>query len=211
VRAEENNLSVSLPVFKSTSSDGIDHIKYLMYQKKTYDAPQNGQELVYETVMASKQFIPDNIPFPYGLSGVNNAQDDIRLSSGGLNCSDLDTFLVLDFLHSNETIYAFYERLPLVGLIGEDLSECTRPLVTQFLSPAKKPGSYTKLAIAYNYKKNYVRWIVNEVEVFRVNKLGYPIDRKYSILDHRGVPELVRPKAMTFGFGIFTLMDMYNS
>jgi hypothetical protein len=77
-------------------------------------------------------------------------------------------------------------------------------------------NDFAKVAIGYNKECNYVRYLINDEEKFRVNRLGLPIERKYRILEHNIPGELpanaplVRPCSLAFGFGTFSLMDMYN-
>ena len=52
-----------------------------------------------------------------------------------------------------------------------------------------------------------VRWFVNGKECFRVDRIGYRIDRQYMTLDHGGDEVLVDPKQLDFGMGLFTLLD----
>jgi hypothetical protein len=52
-----------------------------------------------------------------------------------------------------------------------------------------------------------VRWLVNGKERFRVDRIGRRIDEEFLTLDHGGDEEVVEPKQLDFGMGLFTLLD----
>lgn len=115
------------------------------------------------------------------LIGVNNVNSDIRLAAGAFNCIDPETLMGFDFIISNEDIYAFYERLPFNrtewGGTGPNYIAFSHVIPVAKRNTADPGNDFVKLAIAYNYKDNYVRWLVNDQEVLRVNLLGYPLKR----------------------------------
>lgn len=180
---------------------------------------------MYESILSAQQTFPINIPTVIqaaagSVIGVNNINSDIRLAAAGLNIIDPETLLVFDFLISNEDIYAVYERLPFQrtewGGSGPNYISFTNVIPVAKRNVTDPGNDFAKLAIGYNYKENYVRWLVNDIEVFKINRLGYPIDRKYRILENNAVGQisaparLLRPKQLQFGFGTFSFMDMYN-
>ena len=225
VTAQCELLTINSTPFKFTDPSGLDHVKFLVYQKSPYNAPKKGAEIVYEGVISVEQTglgsIPQVLQAVNGsLVGVNNVNSDIRLAAGAFNCIDPETLMVFDFLISNEDIYAFYERLPFnrteFGGPGPNYIAYSHAIPVAKRNVSNPGNDFVKLAIAYNYKENYVRWIVNDMEVFRVNRIGYPLERKYRILEHNTVgqisapAQLIRPKQLQYGFGTFSLMDMYN-
>lgn len=224
VSASFQSLIINSTPFTFTTNNGNDHVKFLVYQAP-YNAPKRGVEIVYEGILSVQQTGLENIPSSIqatggSLIGVNNVNSDIRLAAGGFNCLDPENLIVFDFLISNEDIYAFYERLPFNrtewGGTGPNYIAFSHGIPVAKRNTADPGNDFVKLAIAYNYQDNYVRWIVNDIEVFKVNRLGYPLERKYRMLEHNtpGVisapAQLVRPKQLQFGFGTFSLMDMYN-
>jgi hypothetical protein len=226
VTAGCQSLTINSSPFTYTNSTGLDHVKYLVYQKYLYNAPKNGAEIIYEGIVSIQQTGVSKIPKELqaqiigGIKGVNNVNSDIRLASAGINCLDPDTLMVFDFFLSNEDIYAFYERLPFGrtewGGPGPNYIGFSHAVPIAKRNTADPGSDFVKLAIAYNYKENYVRWLVNDIEMFRVNRIGYPIERKYRILEHNTIGQisapasLIRPKQLQYGFGTFSLMDMYN-
>lgn len=210
VTARTNLLKVSSSPYTTTSPDVFDHLKYLVYQSEPYIAPDNNLELCYESVMNGQQTFPETIPFPYSLTGVNNARNDPRLCCSALAAVDLVSLVVADIIFTNEGIFAIYERLPFNRPPWNPQGHEYQAF-THIIPLAKRTtGDYTKVMIAYNKTQGYIRWLINGQEKFRVNKLGYPIERQYRVLDHGGTPELVRPNQFSMGFGNFSLMDMYN-
>jgi Family of unknown function (DUF6081) len=52
-----------------------------------------------------------------------------------------------------------------------------------------------------------VRWLVDDAEVARVNKIGIPSPDTTTIIDHGGTPEVVSPRQLNCGMAMFTLLD----
>ena len=224
VTISPNSLTISSSPFTYTNPTGVDHVKYLVYQP-AYETPSNGIELVYEGIISVQQTGLNNLPSDItgalgGITGVNNVNSDIRLASAAFNILDPDNLMVFDFFLSNEDIYAFYERLPFnrtdFGGPGPNYTAFSHAIPVGKRNVADPGNDFVKLAIAYNYKDNMVRWIINDIEVFRVNRIGLPIERKYRIIEHNIVGQvqspatLIRSKRLQPGFGTFSLMDGYN-
>lgn len=224
VNIQSGDLTVNSTPFTYTNANGLDHFKYLVYQEP-YNVPVNNIEIVYEAVLSGQQTGLNDLPDVLkavngGLTGVNNVNSDIRLASVALNVLDPETFLTCDFILSNEDIYAFYGLLPFgrteFGGTGPNYTAFSHAIPVGKRNVADPLNDFVKLAIAYNYTENYFRWLINDIEVFRVNRLGFPIERKYRILEHNvagqlpAPSKLLRPKQLQFGFGTFSLMDMYN-
>ena len=62
----------------------------------------------------------------------------------------------------------------------------------------------------YSYRNNSMTWIIDGVEKYVYSGFGIPLARENRILDHGGPDVLVRPAKWSFGFGLFTLLDMHN-
>ncbi len=98
---------------------GLDHVKWLVYANHLastgypgFDAALN-HEFACEAWVRARTFGTDGHPFG---GAVDRPNDDLRLSAVGMNTIDFESFMVFDFLITNETIYAIYERLPFGGL-----------------------------------------------------------------------------------------------
>lgn len=191
---------------------GLDHVKYLVYQTTPFDLPDDGSEIVY-SVTAAGQINPGTVPASIA-DGVTNAGDDIRLAGCAINCIDYETWMVYDFFLSNETIYAFYERLPFgkpsFGGSGPDYHAYSHAIPIAKRNKEDPLNQYNELSIAINRKNSIVRWLVDGEEKFRIKDIGLPIEREYRILDHDGPSLPAEPEFANFGFGTFTLLDMNN-
>lgn len=210
--ASKYNLNIK-SIFTKWSSDGLDHVKYYALSNEYYVAPRDGKELAMETVITGNQILPSTLPFPYAepgsAAGVSDAQSDPRICAASFNTIDEETFTVADFFVTNNQVYALYERLPFgrgVGGLPEDYMGFTHlvPVAT------RNPEDNLKITICYNYRANYIRWLVNDQEVLRVNRIGYPIGKEVRVIEHAGTPYLARPRGFKVGFGAFSLLDAYN-
>src|SRR3989338_2836889 len=225
VTSQCGDLIVRSPPFTFTNPTSLDHVKYLVTFRDAFNAPRSGAELVYEVVAAAQQTgltgIPGILVAPAGsLSGVSNVNTDCRLACAAFNLVDIETNLVFDFLLTNEDIYAVYERLPFLrtecGGPGPNYDAFTHIIPIGKRNVIDPLNDFTKLALAYNYHENYVRWIVNDQEVYRINRIGLPLERKYRVTELTTVgqlpaaAQLIRPKQFQPGFGNFSLMDFYN-
>jgi hypothetical protein len=191
---------------------GLDHVKWLVYMNHLssnlvpgFDAVE-GQELVCETWMSAQTYGTENHPFG---NAVVNANDDLRLAGVAMNTIDFETFMVFDFFLTNEHIYAFYERLP----FGRDvaLNNTDSYAAFSYMIPVaeRSPREWHHLEIAYDRSAGTVRWLVDDVEVFRVDEIGYRINPQYLTIDHGGIEEIVSMNQLNCGMGMFTLLDGY--
>lgn len=139
---------------------------------------------------------------PFG-GAVANAQDDTRLAAVAMNAVDFESFMVFDFLLTNERVYALYERLP----FGRSEANNYASFTFQIPVAARAPGDDHNLKVAYDRTAGTVRWLIGEEEVFRVDQIGRLIDRQYMLLDRGGVEEVVSPRQLNCGMGTFTLID----
>ncbi|HYO53603.1 DUF6081 family protein [Archangium sp.] len=187
----------------------LDHVKWLVYMNHTastgypgFDAVP-GQELACETWIGGRTYGTTAHPFPG--NAINDAEDDLRLASFAQNTVDAETGMVFDFFFSNKQVYAFYERLPFAR------TPENRYAAFSFAIPvaSRNPDSVHNVKIAYNRTTGVVRWVLDGREVFRVNRLGRLIDRKYLSIDHGGVEQDVEMRQLNCGMGMFTLLDGY--
>lgn len=187
---------------------GLDHVKWLAFMNHQassgypgFDAAE-GQELTCETTLSGQSFGTSGHPFG---KAVKNPNDDLRLGAVAMNTIDFDTFMVFDFFLTNERIYAFYERLPFAR------ERYGNYAAFSFEIPVakRKPNDTHNLKIAYDKAAGTVRWLVDDVEVYRVSNIGHLIDRRLMTLDHGGTEETVIPNQLDCGMGMFTLLDGY--
>lgn len=74
---------------------------------------------------------------------------------------------------------------------------------------------YIKVSIAYNYECNYVRWSINDVEIYRLNRIGFPLERNTRQVDYgahnvHSKYHLYRMKSVSPMFGTMSIMNGYN-
>lgn len=214
ITSSTGNLIIASVPYTKTYPAYLDHIKALITLKRTFKAPKEG-ELIVESEIGAQQSFSSGIPpqiqaAPGSLSGVTNAKVDLRICSASLTLIDNENFMVYDCAFTDNMIYAYYERAPFGrpeygGSLGNySAFSSAIPIGT------RKADDITKVQIAYNRHKNYVRWILNGVEVLKINRLGYPPQAQYVGLNLGGIPQIVESKNMTVGFGTFSGMDFYN-
>ena len=225
VTVAPNNVTINSSPFTFTSPFIIDDFKYAVISKNYYNAPLQG-ELVFETIMSSQQTGLEGLPdylkaIDGGVTGVNDVNSDFRLSCGIFALFDLkSTWLTLAFTVTNEDVYIDYgvtdAGKPEWGGTDPDYNAFANIIPVAKRNVADPLNDYTKLAIAYNYGENYIRYLVNDIEVYRVNRLGYPLERKYAGINYNNPGQLnppskmVRPTELTFVFGNTSGMSYYN-
>jgi hypothetical protein len=73
---------------------------------------------------------------------------------------------------------------------------------------ARQPGNEHHLAIAIDGRAGAVRWLINNREVYRVDRVGYRLPpREHMTLDHGGIEVQVFPRQIACGMGMFTILD----
>jgi len=187
---------------------GIDHVKWLYYINRSnpatgqpgFAAPIDGRELVCAARVSGRSH--GTAAHPFG-QAVADPDDDLRLAAPAMNAIDFDTFMVFDFLLTNERVYAFYEHLP----FGRDAHGDYAAFSYGIPVASRAPGDFHDLAIAYNKAAGTVRWLVDGKEVFRVARIGHRIERQYMVLDHGGADMTFSPNQLDCGMGMFTLLD----
>ncbi|MBT2423719.1 hypothetical protein J7F01_16975 [Streptomyces sp. ISL-22] len=182
-----------------------DHLKFFALARHTskagilgFDA-EPGRVLTIDVTMSARTFGTEQHPFG---AAVANPRTDLRLAAGAMNTADPETLMVFDFFVTNGFIYAFYERLPRPGAdyaaFSYALPVARRATVDQV----------NNLAVAYDRSAGTVEWKLDGRTVLSVDRIGYkPADRKHLILDLGGREELVQPRQLAGGFGMFTLLD----
>jgi len=215
--------------FKSYDSDDDDHghghrrrhDKHRKPHKKDDDEDdEEGEcepELLYEAKVKCEVSGATRHPYPNAL--VPTPDEDPRLAACAINSIAFQEFndgigkgawLVADFFMTNNLLFALYERLPFgKPSFGGDLNEYHAG--THFIPVAyRTPDEWHKLGIAFNHQLGIIRWLINDVEVYRVTRVGFPLPLCDRALDHGGQPEEVFPQHLSFGFGTFTLLDAHH-
>jgi len=177
--------------FTLTRRDAHDNVKALIYSTAEF-APGERGLLTVEADMRVDTFGTDRNPH-----GV--ARGDVRLGCGALNTIDLQTFMVFDFLVSNDRIVPLYERLP----FGQS-SENPYPAFTELIPIATptSPGQWHRYTIRYDRANDTVAWGVDGVTVAERGSVGAP----------PGEPgPVVKVDSIKIGGGLFTMYgDLIN-
>jgi hypothetical protein len=206
------NPTTGAPAFAYTTgkeSDGgdggLDHVKwYALANHRAssgvmgFDADP-GTVLTFDSTFSARTYGTDRHPFG---DAVANPRVDLRLASGAMTTIDQESNMVFDFFVTNGWIYAFYERLPTPGADHVAFSYAL-PVERRF-----HPGQVNDLAISYDRSAGTVVWKVDGREVYKVDRIGFrPKDRTHLIIDLGGREELVAPRQLAPGFGMFVLLD----
>ncbi|MBF6328250.1 DUF6081 family protein [Nocardia transvalensis] len=186
----------------------LDHVKWLAFMNHTatsgyqgFDAV-DGEELACETKKLSGRTF-GTAAHPFG-AHVADPDDDLRLASVGMPVLDPETSMIFDFFVTNKRVYAFYERVP-----------DSRPRLGNYAAftyaiPVgdTKPGAPHDFRIAYTPAQHTVRWILDGREVFRVDRIGELLPTRDNLmLDNGGEPTIVKPRQLSCGIGLFTILD----
>lgn len=200
----------SLSLAQNKDNGGIpgalDHIKWVTYMNHTAYSGHKGFDVVsnktleFEAIMGGKSFGTHNHPFG---EAVEDPESDLRLGAAVMLCADPESMMVFDMFVTNNTIYAFYERLP----YGRRALGNYAAFSYQIPVASRKIDDIHNLKISYNKESNIVKWFVDGKEVFKVENVGMRIDRKYMTLDLGGEEEVVSVNQLNAGLGLFTLLD----
>lgn len=186
----------------------LDHVKWLAFMNHTassgmpgFDAVP-GQTLSCDVVMGGQTSGTRFHPFG---GHVIDPDDDLRLASLAQVAIDFESYMVFDFFITNRRIYAYYERLP----FGRTATHNYAAFAFAIPVANRRPGDMHRLRIAYDRSASVTRWLVDGVEVYRVDRIGRLIDRTHMTIDLGGTEEDVTPRQLDCGMGTFTLLDAH--
>lgn len=217
---EAPGILVTAESFTQTNTSGLDHVKWLAYHNVPIPI-RSGQEAVIEAKVAGQQIFSNiaagtctgslsaNGLYPAAFDGyVRDAQEDIRLCAAALNSFDPATLMVADFFFANNKGYAFYERLPFNKTAQNDYWAFSHAIPVFERAGTDPINEFYTIQIVWT--NTTVSWVVDGQVVYKVQRLGYPIDEKYRILNHGGTAPTdgVTVEGVRGGFGLFTLLDM---
>ncbi|GAA3007465.1 DUF6081 family protein [Streptomyces fulvorobeus] len=183
-----------------------DHAKFIAYTSHTatsghpgFDA-EDGYELLFETRLSGRTYGTAGHPFG---DAVSDPDDDLRLASAMMLTTDPETSVSFDFVVTNKRIYAWYGRPTFMrGELGDYASFAhTVPLAD------RAPDDTHRFGIAYDRAAGVVRWLIDGREVFRVDRIGFRLDRSTATLDEGGEETLIKPRQLNAGLGLLTLLD----
>ncbi|MGW2301898.1 DUF6081 family protein [Streptomyces sp. NPDC001809] len=186
---------------------GLDHVKWLAFTNhqssagyQGFDA-EPGKVLSCETTMAGRTYGTSGHPFG---AAVQDPDDDLRLASAGMPVLDPETSMIFDFFVSNKRVYAFYER------VTDNRARLGDYAAFTYAVPVaeRDPGDVHRFKISYDRSAGVVRWLLDGRQVFKVDRIGHRLKtRKNLVLDHGGTEVDVRPRQLSCGMGLFTILD----
>jgi hypothetical protein len=190
---------------------GLDHVKWLVYMNHLssrnvpgFDAQWN-HELSCSTSMNGATYGTEYHPFG---GNVSNSQKDVRLATYAMNTIDFESYMVFDFMFTNEMVYAIYERLPFGRTASNNYAAFTYAIPVK----ARSPWTNHHLSISYDQRGGVVRWVIDGVEVFSVSSIGYRLPHpEWMIIDHGGTEQWVTMNQLACGMGMFTMLDGTSS
>ncbi|MBM7774982.1 hypothetical protein JOD54_005186 [Actinokineospora baliensis] len=156
-----------------------------------------GHLLTCRTTLAGRTFGVREHPFG---AAVANPDGDLRLAATSTATIDTETQVVADFVLTNNTIYAIYERLPVAG---KDHAAFTYAVPVA----SRRPDQVHVLETVLDNAAGAVEWRVDRRSALRVDKIGHRVlDRKYLLMDLGGREEHVHPRQLACGLGMFTFL-----
>ncbi len=161
-----------------------------------------GQELICETWMSGRTYGTEEHPFG---RQVTNPAGDPRLATVAIFALDSESGALFEFAVTNDQVYVFYEQLP-----WQRASRGMNYAAFMYAIPVVScsPGDRHHFVISYDRAAGVVRWLLDDKEVYRVDRLGCLLpSREHMILDHGGEESLVQPRQLNCGMGLFSYLD----
>ena len=184
----------------------LDHVKWLAYMNTTSSWGYPGfnvattEKLTCSTTMSGRTYGTEFHPFG---TAVSNTQADPRLASFAMNTIDFESYMVFDFMFTNEKVYVIYERLPFGRTATNNYAAFTYAIPVA----SRTPTSSHQMSIVYNRATGTVNWRLDGTAVYSVNTIGMRLPRQYMVIDHGGVEQPVDMRQLNCGMGMFTLLD----
>jgi hypothetical protein len=187
----------------------FEHVKWLVIMNHVstkgfagFDAVP-GQELTCEARISGRVYGTEHHPFG---KAVVDPDADPRLGCVATSAFDPETFLIFNWLVTNEVLYAWYERPTFARGTFGDYAAFSYAVPVLPLEPFEEHD----LAIAYDKAGGKVRWLVDGVELFRVDALGTRIDRRFMLLDRGGSDVIASPDQLDCAMGTFDFLDGFG-
>jgi len=197
-----------------TNNPYSDNYKYFIYAKEPVAVPRAGN-LVVQFLASARTFKTDDNPFPEALK--SDAGDDVRFAAGYFSVFDpfvsdisrpLADGLTFSFFLTNDRVYASYQRM---AKIDSETGIASSHAAFNFLIPVKvrKFCDLHEMKVVLNHSNRIVSWRLDGREVFRVNKVGYLLNREFMLSDLGGTEADAFPETIQYGFGSMTMLDSY--
>jgi len=204
VKAECNKMILESK-FNEHRKSLLDKDKVVLVTDKILAAPKDGI-FCASTIMSCKveggKFGKTSLDSP----------DDYRGAHSFFQIQDPKTLLTFGFVMTNGLLYARYSLSPLARFANS----CIKVNTWEHLIPLSYRNHYcpekdhVKLDIHYNYKENKVCWYVNDCLMFETCRLGFPLNRRYRVVEYQGgAYHLIRPKQFQIQVGLGSMLDAF--
>jgi hypothetical protein len=204
VRASGTNPATGEPAFRLSGAGELDHLKWMADTRRVSANAHPGFDAVPGEVLSCTMWGSGQTfgtaSHPFG-AAVIDPQSDLRLASIAMNVIDYETGMVFDTWQTNTRIYPYYERLEMSGPATYQRFSSIFPGV------ARSPDGEDKLSLAYDRSAGVVRWIINDREAARLDRIGFPSADATMLIDRGGTPQPAAPRQLNCGMALFTLMD----
>lgn len=179
----------------------LDRAKWLAFSNDIAEVPANG-DLIVEWQGAVEVFGGDAAPFPLAFT---QGENDLRFGAGAYSIVSTDTGNGFEFFLTNNQVYAVYQRYR----VPQDPPATYASFFFAIPVARRKPCEWHTMRIVLFGKWKQVAWYLNDIEVFRVKVVGLAPPGITPIYDLGGAPIESFPYQVQYGFGTFTLLDMY--
>jgi hypothetical protein len=204
VRASGTNPATGEPAFTLSGAGELDHLKWMADTRHVSSNAYPGFDAVPGEVLSCTMWGSGQTfgtaAHPFG-AAVTDPQSDLRLASFAMNVIDVETGMVFDTWQTNTRIYPYYERVDMTGVATYQRFSSIFPGVP------RSPDGEDKLSLAYDRSAGVARWIINDREAARVDRIGFPSADATMLIDRGGTPQPAAPKQINCGMALFTLMD----
>jgi Family of unknown function (DUF6081) len=204
VRASGTNPATGEPAFTLSGPGELDHLKWMADTRHVSATAYPGFDAVPGEVLSCTMWGSGQTfgtaAHPFG-AAVIDPQSDLRLASFAMNVIDYETGMVFDTWQTNTRIYPYYERLETSGPATYHRFSSIFPGVP------RSPVGEDKLSLAYDRSAGVARWIINDHEAARIDRIGFPSPDATMLIDRGGTPQPAVPRQLNCGMALLTLMD----
>ena len=199
------------PVISGAPTSFLDHTKLVVIRNQSISLDKDSLLVMEAEVDGMQNF--GLLPSCYK-DQISSLHSDFRIAGGAVNCLDLKPIdgdqpsnMVFDFIITNDTIWAVYERLPFGkrdfgGNQDYQSFTCAIPIYSR-----NDPKRFVKLSIIFDRSRSEVHFLVEDEVRLVIDNIGFPLE-EYMIYNGGGIPTKVDLKRISFGFGTFSILDM---
>jgi hypothetical protein len=204
VRTASTNPATGEPAFTLAAAGELNHLKWMADTQRVSANAYPGFDAVRGEILSCTMWgggqTFGTAAHPFG-TAVTDPQSDLRLASFAMNVIDYETGMVFDTWQTNTRIYPYYERVHTSG------AATYKRFSSSFPGVPRSPDGEDKLSLTYDRSAEVVRWIINDHEAARVDRIGFPSADATMLIDRGGTPQSADPRQLNCGMALFTLID----